>query len=61
MGEHFQPLYADTERNQYDAEFKEHVDLQVNNIMNELSSCSDRYPGHFLVSEIRKAVKLLKT
>ena len=60
-GEYFQRLYADTERDHYDEEFKTQVDLQVDDIMAELSSCSDRDPGHFSVSEIKKAVKLLKT
>ena len=60
-GEYFQRLYADTESDHYDEEFKTQVDLQVDDIMAELSSCSDRDPGHFSVSEIKKAVKLLKT
>ena len=58
-GEYFQRFYADTERDHYDEEFKTQVDLQVDDIMAELPSCSERDPGHFSVSEIKKAVKLL--
>ena len=54
-------LYADTDRNHYDAKFKKQVDSQVDDIMAELSSFSNRDPGHFSILEIRKAVRLLKT
>ena len=40
---------------------KKQADSQVDDIMAELSSCSDRDPGHFSILEIRKAVRLLKT
>ena len=59
-GGNFQNLYGDTERNHYDAEFKKKVDSQVDDIMAELSSISDRDPGHFSIFELRRAVRLLK-
>ena len=40
---------------------KKQVDSQVDDIMAELSSCSDRDPGHFSIFELKKAVRLLKT
>ena len=59
-GGYFQNLHADTERNRYDAEFKNQIDSQVDDKMADLSSCSDRDPGHFSILEIRKAVRLIK-
>ena len=41
--------------------FQKQVDSQVEDIMAELSLCSDRDPGHFSILEIRKAVRLPKT
>ena len=41
--------------------FQNQVDSQVDDIMAELSLCSDRDPGHFSNLEIRKAVRLPKT
>ena len=60
-GNTFKIFMRTLERDHYDAEFKKQVDLQVDNIMAELSSCSDRDPGHLSILEIRKAVRLLKT
>ena len=60
-GEYFQKLCSDTERTHYDSLFRHQVDLQVDDIINELTSCHDRDSASFSVSEIKQAVKLLKT
>ena len=60
-GNTFKLFMRTLERDHYDAELKKQVDLQVDDIMAELSSCSDRDPGHLSILEIRKAVRLLKT
>ena len=57
LGQYFQNLYSDTEREHFDAQFKSQVDHQMQGILNGLSqSCSDLDSD----SEIKKAVKLLK-
>ena len=59
-GQYFQNLYSDTVREYFDAQFKSQVDHQMQDIlMSCLSLVQILIP--IVVSEIKKAAKLLKT
>lgn len=59
-GNYFCELYSDTERNQYDQQFKNCVEEKVKNIATALSACRDGDTAYISADEVRKAIMCLK-
>ena len=59
-GNYFCELYSDTERNQYDQQFKNCVEEKVKNITTALSACRDGDTAYISADEVRKAIMCLK-
>lgn len=59
-GNYFCELYSDTERNQYDQQFKNCVEEKVTNIITTLSACRDGDTAYISADEVRKAIMCLR-